>query len=74
MREAAMFCSLYMSHKRANAACAIRYVASRWRVFNGTDWFEFDASEDARAAYVQLRDTQVSAWHETVTELSVISL
>jgi hypothetical protein len=57
-----------MSHKRANAGCAVGYVASRWRVFNGTDWFDFDASEDARAAYVQLRDTQVSALLETVTD------
>jgi hypothetical protein len=63
-----MFCSLYMSHKRASTACAIGYVASRWRVFDGTDWFDFDASEDARAAYLQLRDTQISARHETVAD------
>jgi hypothetical protein len=69
-----MFCSLYMSHKRANTACAIGYVASGWRVFNGTDWSYFDASEDARAAYVQLRDTQVSARHETVAAEPAISV
>lgn len=69
-----MFCSLYMSHKRANTACAIGYVASRWRVFNGTDWFYFDASEDARAAYVQLRDTQVSDRRETVALEPAISV
>jgi hypothetical protein len=69
-----MFCSLYMSHKRANTGCAIGYVASRWRVFNGTDWCDFDASEDARAAYVQLRNTQVSALLETVADEPVIAL
>ncbi len=69
-----MFCSLYMSHKRANTACTIGYVASRWRVFNGTDWCDFDASEDARAAYLQLRDTQISARRETVLDQPLIAV